>query len=345
MGFRFSRRITVLPGVRVNLGMRGASLSVGPRGASVTMGKKGVYGNVGLPGTGLSYRSRLDRPPPPPRPKSAQLPERLTATLEDNAIRFADEAGVPLDPSLHGAARRMMKDALRDFLDTTAAGRNLEMDLLGQLHHDIPTTDEGAVGRAGKPERDAYPSQPDYMQALMTWRAQGANEGPDPDTLETALLERLGALAWPRETNIAIALRGRRLLLDVDLPEIEDMPERRWAANHSQALLVEKPLSQKQVATIYLGHVCAILCRLAGHGFSVSGFIETVAISGYTQRSSATGRLSDEYVIVADISRADWTRVDRTQLAIIDPENLLRTLGARFEANARGVLKVQVPLE
>ena len=32
-----------------------------PRGASVSFGKRGTYANFGLPGTGLSYRTRLDR--------------------------------------------------------------------------------------------------------------------------------------------------------------------------------------------------------------------------------------------------------------------------------------------
>jgi hypothetical protein len=60
MGFRFQRRITVLPGVRLNVGKTGTSVSIGQRGASMTMGKRGTDANVGLPGTGLSYRTRLD---------------------------------------------------------------------------------------------------------------------------------------------------------------------------------------------------------------------------------------------------------------------------------------------
>lgn len=62
MGFRFQRRITLFPGVRLNLSLSGVSLSLGPRGASITVGKRGVHGNAGLPGTGLSYRTRLDKP-------------------------------------------------------------------------------------------------------------------------------------------------------------------------------------------------------------------------------------------------------------------------------------------
>ena len=57
MGFRFSRRITLIPGVRLNISKSGVSTSIGGRGASVTVGKRGVRTTVGIPGTGLSYTS------------------------------------------------------------------------------------------------------------------------------------------------------------------------------------------------------------------------------------------------------------------------------------------------
>jgi hypothetical protein len=59
MGFRFQKRISILPGLRINLSKSGASASVGPRGADVNIGAGGITTNAGLPGTGLSYRSRL----------------------------------------------------------------------------------------------------------------------------------------------------------------------------------------------------------------------------------------------------------------------------------------------
>jgi len=55
MGFRFRRSIRLLPGLRVNLGKKGASLSVGGRGATLNWSAKGTRTTVGLPGTGLSY--------------------------------------------------------------------------------------------------------------------------------------------------------------------------------------------------------------------------------------------------------------------------------------------------
>ena len=344
MGFRFSKRIKILPGVRVNVGKHGASLSIGPRGASVTMGRNGIHGNVGLPGTGLSYRTRLDAGSTAPRKEAPVLPPRVTAIVDQDRIVFADPEGTRLDASLHAAARRAMKDELRTFLDQVAVDRNLGLEALGQLHHDVPGTVSKAVPQPGKPERDSYLDQQAYMAALMAWRAKMANEGPDPQSIEQALLDRLGALEWPRETDIALSLRGRRLLLDVDLPEIEDMPSSRWAANHTQLLLSERALSQKDVAATYLAHVCAIVCRLIGHGFAASDAIDAVGVSGYTQRNGTTGRLEDDYVIVADVTRPAWSKIDVTQIRTIDPENLLRRLGARFEAGARGILKTQEPL-
>ena len=55
MGFRFRRSIRILPGIRLNVGKRGASVSMGVRGAHVTLGPKGARTTLGVPGTGLSY--------------------------------------------------------------------------------------------------------------------------------------------------------------------------------------------------------------------------------------------------------------------------------------------------
>lgn len=57
MGFRFRRSFGVLPGLRINLSKRGASVSVGVRGAHMTVGSSGVRNTVGIPGTGASYTS------------------------------------------------------------------------------------------------------------------------------------------------------------------------------------------------------------------------------------------------------------------------------------------------
>jgi hypothetical protein len=50
MSFRFSNRIRLLPGVRLNLSKSGVSASFGIPSASVTLGGRGSYLNLGVPG-------------------------------------------------------------------------------------------------------------------------------------------------------------------------------------------------------------------------------------------------------------------------------------------------------
>lgn len=58
MGWRYRKRIKILPGINLNISKSGMSLNVGVKGASVTFGPKGTYVNTGVPGTGL-YRRDL----------------------------------------------------------------------------------------------------------------------------------------------------------------------------------------------------------------------------------------------------------------------------------------------
>jgi len=57
MGFRFRRSVKLFPGVRMNVGLRGASLSVGGRGATMNLSRRGVRNTFGIPGTGISWTS------------------------------------------------------------------------------------------------------------------------------------------------------------------------------------------------------------------------------------------------------------------------------------------------
>ena len=59
MGFRFRKSLRIAPGVRLNLTSRGLSTTFGPRGTTVNLSSSGARGNVGIPGTGLSYSQRL----------------------------------------------------------------------------------------------------------------------------------------------------------------------------------------------------------------------------------------------------------------------------------------------
>jgi hypothetical protein len=84
MGFRFQRRVRLLPGVRINLSKSGVSTSIGGRGAWLTFGRRGTRATVGLPGTGLSYTTTGTSAAPP---ATAPAPGSEPATTAGNPRR------------------------------------------------------------------------------------------------------------------------------------------------------------------------------------------------------------------------------------------------------------------
>ena len=60
MGFRFQKRIRIFKGLTLNLSKSGTSWTLGGRGASINLKDGKATGSVGIPGSGLSYRERLD---------------------------------------------------------------------------------------------------------------------------------------------------------------------------------------------------------------------------------------------------------------------------------------------
>jgi len=60
MGYlQFRRTIKILPGIHLHLSKSGVSASIGRRGASLNIGPRGRYLTLGLPGSGVSYRTKL----------------------------------------------------------------------------------------------------------------------------------------------------------------------------------------------------------------------------------------------------------------------------------------------
>ena len=120
MGFRFFKRVNILPGVTLNLSKSGGSVSAGPHGARVTLGPQGSRVTLGIPGTGLFYTTsfslgklkkiwgqwsgasetaetveapRPSETPPPVQKTKALVPERepLTPSFFDKLSPSSDQ--------------------------------------------------------------------------------------------------------------------------------------------------------------------------------------------------------------------------------------------------------------
>lgn len=147
MALRFLRRITLLPGLRLNISKRGASLTAGVPGASLTLGRKGLYRNLGIPGSGLSHRQRIatghDRQTLQRGPSAADEGDGNTIALslhiqEDGELAFRDAQGNELPETMVKKLRRKHRKALRKLLAEQVEAFNADLLRIDRLHHATP---------------------------------------------------------------------------------------------------------------------------------------------------------------------------------------------------------------
>ncbi|MBS9403682.1 DUF4236 domain-containing protein [Halomonas sp. TRM85114] len=180
MGFRFQRRITLAPGIRLNLSKRGLGLSVGPRGASLSVGPSGVHGHAGIPGTGLAYRQKLNT-----RNRRASVSsgdtagsspaavlyallangESLSVQLEIEAegrVQYFHGDGTPMSDDEARVLRRHARESLREQLGHHCHRLNEDLDRLGQMHEETPHP--GKNGYTAQDFTVAPPRSPQQQQ-------------------------------------------------------------------------------------------------------------------------------------------------------------------------------------
>lgn len=167
--------------------------------------------------------------------------------------------------------------------------------------------------------------------------------------MEKALAESLDTLVWPRETAISFQIGddGRIVWLDVDLPEIEDLPIRMATLHSTGKKLNIKDKSQKQLQLEYASHVFGIAFRLTGTVFANLPSVEMVTVSGFTQRlDKTTGCISDDYLYSIKADRPTYTKINFSSLDKVDPVEAMR---ANFEnickMTATGVFKTIEPFQ
>lgn len=375
MGFRFSKRITIVPGVRLNIIGSGISTSVGPRGLSLTMGKRGTYLNAGLPGTGLSYRERLDRPSrrstaqPTPEAPGYDGPIKVKVD-DDGSLIITDLDDNALPDAIVKRVKQEKAEDIQDLLETAATKVNQALEECLGVHMDTPhpgslpalpppfAQDEprrpvadspGLLDkmmlRGPKMEREAQEREAQYQQDLAEWKsARDAHEQARAEIekairlaakgfsahMERALDYVLSGIAWPKETLVEYQFSHdvTGIAVDVDLPDEGDVPCRTAEAK-GNGKLTFKNRSEAQTRRDFVTLCYGTIFRVVGEVFALLPGIQNCLVSGYIQRTSAaTGRVEDQYVISALVSRDQWETIDHTRLAIVDPGAALTSFGA-----------------
>ncbi len=121
---------------------------------------------------------------------------------------------------------------------------------------------------------------------------------PTTDFINERLEDLFSEIQLPIDFSIAFEVRenGKKILLDVDLPEIEDYPQKKSKLLASGKVSI-KDKTQKELKQDYMTSVTAISFYFASIAFTAAPGIDTVLVSGYTQRiDKSTGKEVDEYI-------------------------------------------------
>ena len=397
MSLRFQRRLKIAPGVRLNMSLGGISVTTGVRGASLTFSRRGVHANLGLPGSGLYYRTRLSTLSIPgvgaDRRRELGDDEVQLYLDDDGRLLLLDGAGEPLSEGRARRVRRERRAVIDAWLDARCAALNEARQRALGLHlatpdpRRIPAPMEPASAAPDEPPAPYQPSawesllaanlgwmrdRIDYRRreserALAEWEAaRDAREAAglraawarrvlaaravdiqaDPQALTERLAELLEAIPWPLETGLSLAVRDRSVLLDVDLPELEDMPP-------EEARRSKRPLgirlhrrSERAIRQDYMRHVHAVGFRLVGEAFLAAPGAERVVISACTQRvDGATGAISEVYLYSARVDRAGWEAIRFDRLEAVDPVAALGRFELRRRMSKTGIFKPIAPFE
>jgi hypothetical protein len=195
-----------------------------------------------------------------------------------------------------------------------------------------------------------------HKRALETWSARrtawlqeaARRLATDEEAASAALEGAFEGLWWARETVVAfdLDLAQGQVMMDVDLPEIDDMPTKsvEVAANGRRLLLRE--IGQKARQLNYAKHIHGVLFRAACVAFHTLPALHCAVVSGYSQRHDpATGAEREDYLLSAVIERDALQRVDFDHLDRVDPVAAMEAFPLRRNISKTGVLKPIEPFQ
>ena len=170
----------------------------------------------------------------------------------------------------------------------------------------------------------------------------------DSNFMQQVLEDNLQDIAWPRETLVSFEVRdaGKSVGLDVDLPEIEDLPRKVTTVPERGYKLSVKELKGKGLQELYARHVHGIGFRIIGEVFATLPTAEEVTLSAFTQRDApTTGQRSDTYIYSVRVKRGDWAQINFKNLATVDVIASFEPFALRREIAKSGAFEAIVPFD
>lgn len=131
----------------------------------------------------------------------------------------------------------------------------------------------------------------------------------DPDFLGILIDSWISDCTMPFDVNIDYSYlpEDKKLLLDVDLPEIEDIPDTKMVKLAS-GNLSQKKKTQAELKQDYAALVFSLVIFLSANLFALSPAIEKITMSCYTQRRNTAGDIEDNYILSVKFERAPFEK-------------------------------------
>ena len=131
------------------------------------------------------------------------------------------------------------------------------------------------------------------------------------------------------------------MFLDVDLPEIEDLPDTVWTKTDA-GNLKEKKKTAAEKREEYAKCVLGLAVFISSNTFNISPKIQKILISGYTQRRDKEGSLNDDYIYSIKFRREKFEGI---KLSIVIPKNFCMAFENRCNTTSTGLFKVIKPFD
>lgn len=370
MGMRFRRSVKIAPGVRWNVGMKSSSFSIGPRGCTYNVSTKGNRSknasslqsnssikqvnaelNLGVfPDGELAIKERngelnkID-------PKVMKLIRgQQHAKVEEWLYAVCKQENEELESIRYIHLRTPNPNLRREFEAlpfTTACPTQPILKKIGFWGHIIKKHKK-------RIEQDNIAKKTEYEKTLKEWEMAKAEHDKrqldrerlfieredNINAIEFFLSEYLPSLNWPRETNVSFDILddGNTIMLDVDLPEVEDMPSREASVISRSLKINYKDITDTNRRRDYMSHVHGVGFLLIGEVFSFLPKLDKIILSGYSQRiDRSSGATQDEYLYSVVINRSQWIQINFTDLRKVDPVESLSKFEIRRKMTKTGI--------
>ncbi|WP_255466016.1 hypothetical protein [Legionella sp. PC1000] len=159
------------------------------------------------------------------------------------------------------------------------------------------------------------------------------------DAMEKTLQYIMNEIQWEKETFLSFEINkmGDELSIDIDLPEIEDIPNKEADASERGLKVNIKQKSAKETKADYQKCVFSILFRVTGLSFTALPTLKKITLSGYTQRSnSSNGHVEDIYIVSAVIERSQWQQLNFDALEDIEPFSAFQNFNLKCQLQRNG---------